>query len=379
MSRNECAQHAAARVLAHERGGNWRTHLARLRDSHPPDTPLRLLGTTPAQLARVITMGSPGARQSAGREGGNRGKRFSSGRGSCARMKVAVTGGTGYVGPAVVEELLRAGHDVVVLEHHHAAPVGEHPRLSRAQGSVNDARSLREAFAGCDAVVHLVAILREDAKRHVTFERVHLEGTRNVVDAAKGAGVERFLLMSANGVESGLHTPYFDTKREMERMVKEAGFAWTIFRPSYIAGDAEGGFDAIFADIVDKAPVLPSFAGGKFEIQPIAREDVAKAFVRALATPESVGKAYTLVGPERMTWNDYLHRLADVRNRKRIVAYVPGPIVVGAARVAGRHFPADPDQLRMLMLGNTGDGSEAVRDFGLDLVAWDDAVSGLRR
>lgn len=294
-------------------------------------------------------------------------------------MRVAVTGGTGYVGPAVVEEMLRAGHEVVVLEHRKPVPIGHHPRLFRAQGDVNDPRSLRDAFRGCDAVVHLVALIRADKKRGATFERVHVAGTRNVVDAAREAGVRRFLLMSANGVDTGVHTPYFDTKLEMERMVTDAGFETTIFRPSYIAGSEEGGFDARFADIVDKAPVLPSFGGGKFEIQPVSRDDVAKAFARALENPASVGKTYTLVGPERMTWNDYLHRLAKLRGHKRLVAYVPGPVIMGVARVAGERFPADPDQLRMLMLGNTGDATEATRDLGISFSTWEDAVSGLRR
>jgi uncharacterized protein YbjT (DUF2867 family) len=294
-------------------------------------------------------------------------------------MKVAVTGGTGYVGPAIVEEILREGHEVVVLEHRRLVPVGAHPRLSRVKGDITEPASLRAAFAGCDAVVHLVALIREAPKQGATFERVHVEGTRHVVDAAKAAGVRRFLLMSANGVDCGLSTPYFDTKREMERIASEAGFELTVFRPSYIAGDRAGGFDAQFADIVDKAPVLPSFAGGRFEIQPVSREDVAKAFARALSTPESVGKTYVLVGPERMTWNEYLHRLARLRGHKRIVAYVPGKLMVGVARVAGERFPADADALRMLMVGNTGDASEAVRDLRLPLTPWEEAVSGLRR
>lgn len=294
-------------------------------------------------------------------------------------MKVAVTGGTGYVGPAIIEEMLKAGHEVVVLEHRKPAPIGAHPKLRRVHGDVNDPRSLRDAFQGCDAVAHLVAIIRADPKKGATFERVHVAGTRNVVDAAKEAGVRRFLLMSANGVDTGVHTPYLDTKLEMERMVKEAGFDATIFRPSYVSGSEEGGFDAKFADIVDKAPVLPSFGGGKFEIQPVSREDVAKAFTLALDNPKSVGKTYTLVGPERMTWNEYLHRLAKLRGHKRVVAYVPRPFIMGVARVAGDRFPADPDQLRMLMLGNIGDATEASRDLGLSFSPWEEAVSGLRR
>lgn len=294
-------------------------------------------------------------------------------------MRVAVTGGTGYLGPAVVQAFLDAGHEVVVLEHRRPVDVPDSPRLRRVKGDVTDPSSLKAAFDGADAVAHLVAILREDPKKGVTFQRIHVEGTRNVVQAAKAAGVRRFLLMSANGVESDMSTPYFDTKREMERMVKDAGFEWTIFRPSYVAGAREGGFDATFADIVDKAPVLPLFAGGTFEMAPVSRRDVAQAFARALERPVSIGKAYTLVGPETFTWKEYLRRLSEVRRRKRLMAYVPAWFILGMAGALGRFFPADKDQLRMLMAGNAGDGSAAVRDLGLDLQPWEKAVEGLRR
>lgn len=294
-------------------------------------------------------------------------------------MKVAVTGGTGYLGPAVVQALLDAGHEVVVLEHRRPVEVPDSPRLLRVKGDVADPSSLKAAFEGADAVAHLVAIIREDPRKGVTFQRVHVEGTRNVVAAAKAAGARRFLLMSANGVDMGMSTPYFDTKREMERMVKEAGFQWTIFRPSYVAGAREGGFDAQFASIVDKAPMLPLFGGGKFEIQPVSRRDVALAFARALERPESVGKTYVLAGPERFTWKEYLVRMARLRRRKRAMAPVPRGVVLGLAGMLGRAFPADKDQLRMLMAGNVGDPEPAARELGLPLEPWEKAVEGLRR
>jgi NADH dehydrogenase len=294
-------------------------------------------------------------------------------------MRVLLTGGTGYVGTAVLQALLGAGHDVIVLEHAHPSPI-DHPRLLRAHGDVADPASLRKAIGGSstagavDAVVHLVAIRRG---KRADFERT-AQGARNVVSAAKEAGARRFLLMSANGVDDDVRTPYFDAKRAMERAIKESGLAWTIFRPSFVSSGEPGGFDEEFARVVDKAPVLPSFGGGKFEIQPIAREDVALAFARALERDVSIGKTYVLVGRERFTWNEYLRKLARVRRRKRALAYVPTWFILLLARVLGRVFPASPDELRMLMAGSVGDPEPAARELGLPLVPWEEAVAGLR-
>ncbi|HWH08215.1 MAG TPA: NAD(P)H-binding protein [Candidatus Thermoplasmatota archaeon] len=305
-------------------------------------------------------------------------------------MKVAVTGGTGYVGPAVVKEMLADGHEVVVLEHRRPVPIPDHPRLRRVKGDVRDRASLERAFAGCDAVAHLVAILREAPRRGVTFQSVHVEGTRNVIEAAKAAGARRLLLMTANDVERR-DTPYFETKWRMEEMAKASGLDWTIFRPSFVSGTREPGgdgkaasrgtdesFDETFAGIVDKAPVLPSFGGGRFEIQPVSRRNVAQAFARALSRPQTVAKTYVLVGPERMTWNEYLRRLARLRGKRRPLVWTPTPVVRAAAS-AVPGFPATSDQLKMLVHGSVGDPGPAVRDLDLKLEAWEDAVAGLRR
>ena len=305
-------------------------------------------------------------------------------------MKVAVTGGTGYVGPAVVKEMLAEGHEVVVVEHQRPVPIPDHARLTRVKGDVRDRASLEAAFAGCDAVAHLVAILRESPRKGVTFQSVHVEGTRNVIEAAKAAGARRLLLMTANDSELR-STPYFETKWQMEQMAKASGLDWTIFRPSYVSGTGEAGadgkgasrgtddsFDEQFARIVDKAPVLPGFSGGRFEIQPVSRRNVAQAFARALARPQTIGRSYVLVGPERMTWNEYLRRLARLRGRTRPIVWTPTPVVRALAAVAPG-FPATSDQLKMLVHGSIGDPEPAVRDLDLKLDSWEEAVAGLRQ
>lgn len=292
-------------------------------------------------------------------------------------MRIAITGGTGYVGPAVVEEMLNAGHEVVVLEHDKRLDLADRPNLHRVQGDVLDPASLRRAFEGCDAVAHLVAIIREKPRENLTFERMHTEATRNVVEAAKAAGVRKFLHMSANGVDHD-NTGYYHTKLESERIVKASGLDWTIFRPSYVSGSARGGFDDQFADIVDKFPVLPSFEGGHFQIQPVSRHNVAQAFTRSLENGKTTNKTYVLTGPERMEWNEYLRRLAGLRHKKRVLAPAPLWAITPAFKALGSHAPASPDQLKMMVEGNTGDNSEAVRDLNLQLEPWEDAVQGLR-
>lgn len=273
-------------------------------------------------------------------------------------MRVAVIGGTGYVGPAVVQAMRDEGHQV--------------EPLSRRTGlDINDPPTIK--LQGYDAVAHLVSIRRG---AEGDFEKT-AQGARNVIAAAKTSGIQRVLLMSANGCDSA-STPYFRAKLAMEKAFKESGLKWTIFRPSYVAGSEAGGFDEEFARIVDKAPVLPSFNGGKFEIQPIAKRDVARALARALSTPASENKTYVLVGPERFSWNEYLRRLAQLRGKKRRLAYAPGWAVIAMAATLGKLFPASPDELRMLMEGSVGDPAPAVRDLGLDLETWEEAVAGLR-
>lgn len=283
-------------------------------------------------------------------------------------MNVFVTGGTGFVGPAIVRALLGEGHDVTVLVHERRGTLPETPRLRIVEGDLTDASTCAKALGGHDAVVHLVGIRRGSPAE---FERLHVEATRQLLHAARRAGATRVLYMSAHGVERQ-GTPYQKTKHKAEELVKASGLAWTIFRPTFITGPREGdagGFDHEFAAIAKSSPVLPSFAGGKFLLQPVAKRDVAMAFARALTRPIAEGKTYVLVGPEALTWDDYLRRLCEVLGLKRPLAPVPGWLILPAAGVLGGLSPASPDELRMLFEGHAGDAGEAARD--LDIVFQD--------
>ncbi|MDX6469507.1 MAG: hypothetical protein QOF75_1310, partial [Gaiellaceae bacterium] len=151
-------------------------------------------------------------------------------------MKILVTGGTGFVGPKVVHALRARGFDVraLVRKPERATQLASWG-AELVAGDVTDAASLRAAVDGCTHVVHLVAILKGSSS---DFHRVMTQGTKSLVAASKGAGVERFVLMSALGTSETTKdtVPYFAAKWAMEQEAARSGLEYTIFRPSFVFG-----------------------------------------------------------------------------------------------------------------------------------------------
>lgn len=279
-------------------------------------------------------------------------------------MRVFVTGGTGFVGKAMVDKFLDRGHEVTLLSRHPGTSLREDDRVHVAQGDVTDPVSLRAILkhAPFDAVVHLVGIIREKPGKGITYERMHVQGTRNVVEAAREAGVRRFLHMSANGANPD-GTPYQASKWRAEQIVKESDLQWSIFRPSLITG-AGPGFDEQMADMIRKSPVVPVFGDGDYKVAPIARQDVTEAFANALESDRAAGKTFCLCGPEEFTFREYLQRLEAVMGKRKPLVRVPQGLMLSAAgaleRVPG--FPASREQLTMLFQGNTCTNCEGPAD-----------------
>src|SRR4051812_22605418 len=193
---------------------------------------------------------------------------------------ILITGGTGYVGTRLVQELVRQGREVRLLVRDVAAARRVFPTgVAFAQGNVTEPETLPAAMAGVDAVVHLVAIIRERGGR--TFEKINYEGTVNVVKAERAAGVRRHLQMSALGVLPDPAFPYHGTKYRAEQIVRASGLDWTIFRPSIIFGPGAQFFSPLAGLAKLPAPfVLPD--GGTAPFQPVWHDDVVAPFIRAL-------------------------------------------------------------------------------------------------
>ena len=289
-------------------------------------------------------------------------------------MNVLVTGATGFVGPAIVRKLVEDGHTVRVLEHTPGASA-DLPNQESVPGSMTDAESLRRAVEGQDAVVHLVAIITGKPEE---FRAVMEQGTRDLLSAAREAGVQRFVLMSALGTDEETKdvVPYYGAKWQMEQDVKSSGLEHVIFRPSFIFG-REGGALGQFKRIAKLAPVTPIVGPGTQRIQPIWVDDVAAYFAAGLERPEAANRTFELGGPDAVTWNEFWSRLKAAQGSRRPSIHLPFGLMRVQAAVLEK-LPKPPvtrDQLKMLAAGdNVVSNSDAVDTFGLALVPLDEQL-----
>ncbi len=279
---------------------------------------------------------------------------------------ILVTGASGFVGGHVVRALVGAGERVraLVRDARGAASL-EDVDCEIARGDVTDAASLRTAVEGCSGVVHLVAIL---VGKPADFERVMTQGTAHLLEAARDAGVGRFVQMSALGTSE--HTkdtvPYYRAKWAGEEAVRASGLSHVIMRPSFVFG-GDGGALPDFARIAKLAPVTPVVGSGTQRLQPIWIDDLARAVT--LAVGEGDELLVELGGPDVVDWNEFWARLKTALGTRRPALHLPFWLMRPPARVL-ELLPRPPvtrDQLRMLQLGDNvvSDGGASMDALGL--------------
>jgi uncharacterized protein YbjT (DUF2867 family) len=293
-------------------------------------------------------------------------------------MRVFVTGATGFVGPAVANAIADAGHEVRVLERKPGAWSEAGIRCQAAvQGDVTDSETMRRAVRDIDVVVHLVAIRQGKPEQ---FERVMVGGTRNLLAAAKEAGVGRFVLMSALGVTEQTKdlVPYYSAKWTEEQDIVASGLECVIFRPSFIFG-RDGGILPTFTKLAKLTPITGIIGSGEQRIQPIWVDDVGAYFAQAIDKPEAANRTFELGGPDVVSWNEFWQRLrAQLGIRRRPTMHLPTGLMKIPAIVTERlpgNVPLTRDLLKMLEAGdNVVSNDDAVRTFDVPLVPLDEQL-----
>lgn len=286
-------------------------------------------------------------------------------------MRVLVTGATGFVGTHLVNALLRRGHEVAVLARQPGAARNRYNRPVEAyRGDVLDVASLARAFAGRDAVIHLVGIIHEKGAQ--TFDRMHREAVENVVASMKTAGIRRLLHMSAMGTSPDSPSEYGRSKAAGEAAVRGSGLDWTIFRPSIIFGPGDG-FVSLLAPIVAKNPLfIPVIGKGETKFQPVSVYDVARIFADALEKPETIGRTFEVGGPGVLTLNEvYREIAAAIGKPRKPLLHLPlwwGKLLARVFESLARRGlidapPLTRDELKSLSRDNAADVSETVATF----------------
>jgi uncharacterized protein YbjT (DUF2867 family) len=290
-------------------------------------------------------------------------------------MTVLVTGGTGFVGPHVVHALRQEDRPVRVL----ARRPEKQKRLQAwgsevVQGDMTDAESLRRAVEGCETVVHLVAVAPFTGDEAV--QRVMVQGARDLVAAAKDAGVKRVVAMSALGAkeETQILAPYLRGKWATEQAVRESGIDHAIFRPSFIFG-RDGGLLPGLLRLARVSPVMPVPSSKR--MQPIWVDDVAAFFAAAVEDGDARSGTFELGGPDQVSWEELYDRIRRVLGKRRLQVRVPSGLAKAgatAAQVVPKLKGAKGALAILEYEDNITDIGPAVAAFGIEPVSLDDQL-----
>jgi NADH dehydrogenase len=237
-------------------------------------------------------------------------------------MKVVITGGSGFVGRHLANRLLGDGHEVVLISRHSGKTSGSVDRSAWLASDLSDPDILAAAFTGCDAVAHCAGINRELGSQ--TFERVHVHGTRHVVEAARRVGVRRIVLMSFLRARPHCGSAYHESKWAAEEFVRASGLDYTIIKAGMVYGRGDHMLDHLSHGF-HTIPFLATVGFREKAIRPLAIDDLVQVLQAALVDGRLPRKTVALTGAEQLLLSEAAGRVAAVLGRR--VWIFPAPVV----------------------------------------------------
>ena len=284
-------------------------------------------------------------------------------------MRVLVTGGTGVVGTSTVTALLQLGHAVRLLSRHAERDARQWAQgVTPVEGDIADPETILGSADGCDAVLHLAAIVAESPPE-VTFDRVNVAGTRHVVQEAERAGIQRFVYVSSLGAERGT-SPYHRSKRAAEEIVSGFSGSWLILRPGAVYGPGDEHL-SVLLKMIRTLPVIPLIGDGDQRFQPAWHEDIAEALAMSVERADLSGRSLDMAGEEVTTQRELMQLLQQITDRTQVVLPIPEVLAsfgIKAAEQFGVDVGFNENQMQMLVEGNvlSGDSTNALTQvFGI--------------
>jgi len=265
---------------------------------------------------------------------------------------IFVTGATGYTGRYVVDELLFGGASVRCLVRASSKVQAlERSGVSLVEGDLERPDSLRDAIAGCSAVISIA----------------HIRFAPSIIAACNKAGVTRAVFFSSTWRFSKVKTPVVDEVVAGEEAVEASGLDYTLLRPSMIFGPGDDRNLSRLRAFLDRYHVMPIFGSGENLVQPVYVADVAAATAGVLLRAGTVGKTYTLAGPEPMAYGDMIDTLAELAKLTVIKVHVPLVVALPLVRWGERiisGFPVQSDQVQRMGEDRSFDISAAQKELG---------------